>query len=305
MIWPAVSAGFLLGFALARANSCTVASTRRLILEGRADWLLGLGVLISWAGLTLLAFAIAAPHQILLPAPLALGLPTFVGAVLLGIGATLNQGCFLGSVAQLGRGNLNYLLTLAGVMLALACADLWTNYWPVSSPDPHSPDAPRWARDDLWGMLLFLPLAIYGLRQWVRSRRQTMLALIGVGVSGGAIYAFTPNWSYTAGLERAATGRWHWLDWPMETTAIAMLVGALVSSALRHQFKWRWPTPMRGLGCLVGGLLMGIGAKLIPGGNDGLMLWSIPGLTIYGPVAYAVMIATIAGLIHWKSARSQ
>ena len=38
---------------------------------------------------------------------------------------------------------------------------------------------------------------------------------------------------------------------------------------------------------------MGVGAALVPGGNDMLLLWAIPGLTVYGALAYAVMLATI------------
>ena len=39
---------------------------------------------------------------------------------------------------------------------------------------------------------------------------------------------------------------------------------------------------------------MGLGAAVVPGGNDTLLLWSIPGLTLRGGLAYAVMLATIA-----------
>ena len=39
---------------------------------------------------------------------------------------------------------------------------------------------------------------------------------------------------------------------------------------------------------------MGCGAALVPGGNDSLLLWAIPGLTLYGTLAYFLMLATIA-----------
>ncbi len=38
---------------------------------------------------------------------------------------------------------------------------------------------------------------------------------------------------------------------------------------------------------------MGCGAALIPGGNDILLLWAIPGLTAYGLVAFALMLAVM------------
>ena len=39
---------------------------------------------------------------------------------------------------------------------------------------------------------------------------------------------------------------------------------------------------------------MGFGAQIIPGGNDTLLLWTIPGLATYGALAYGTMIAVIA-----------
>ena len=101
--WITPSAALALGAALARANSCTVASTRRLVFEGHADWLVGLAVAMAWAGLTMTLFAVALPQVVLLPAPKAVGWQVIVGAIIIGLGATMNRGCFLGSVAALGR----------------------------------------------------------------------------------------------------------------------------------------------------------------------------------------------------------
>ena len=48
------------------------------------------------------------------------------------------------------------------------------------------------------------------------------------------------------------------------------------------------------LRCFVGGVLMGWGSLLIPGGNDGLILVGMPLLWPYAWVAFATMCATIA-----------
>lgn len=296
-------AGFALGFALARANSCTVASTRRLVLDYRIDWMFGLGVLISWAGLTLLAFSVFMPSRVMLPPQIDLGLPLAIGAVLLGAGATLNRGCFLGSVSLLARGNGNYLFTLAGILFALSCAEQWASTMAASGILRPDVGTVRLARSAWPAMFWFFPFAIYGARKWVATRKQTMLALIVVGISGGALYAFNPGWSYTSGLERAANGQLSLQHWQMEANAVALFCGAVTSSALRHRFRWERPSIKLGAGCFFGGMLMGFGAKLIPGGNDGLMLWAIPGLTVYGPVAYFIMIATIAILLQIMARR--
>jgi hypothetical protein len=48
--------------------------------------------------------------------------------------------------------------------------------------------------------------------------------------------------------------------------------------------RWQFVTPqVRSLGrCFAGDLLMGQGARLIPGGHDLLLLWTIPGLAWHG-----------------------
>ena len=48
---------------------------------------------------------------------------------------------------------------------------------------------------------------------------------------------------------------------------------------------------------LVGGLLMGLGAAMVPGGNDVLVLHSIPGLSPHAAPAYGAMIAGIAAVL--------
>lgn len=287
-------AGFALGFALVRANSCTVASTKRLICDGKADWLVGLLVAISWSGIALFAIAALMPGHVQLPAQIPTGGYLMLGSILLGIGATINKGCFLGSISQFGRGNANYLFTLLGIALALA----WANHGSASTGDvPAAHIATRLAIFTNPVTLLFVPFALYGIAKFIRSRKQTMLALIGVGVSGGIIYAMNPDWSYTALLGKLVRGEYQIARLKLELGAIAMFAGAVVSSFLAHTFKCRWPTIRQSAGCFVGGLLMGIGAGLIPGGNDSLMLWAIPGLTIYGPIAYLIMIFTIGAIM--------
>lgn len=118
-------AALVLGASLAHANSCTVASTRRLIFEGRPDWLIGLGIAIGWAGLTMTVFAAILPNVVKLPAQLPLTWQLVAGGVLLGIGATVNQGCFLGSVTQLGRGDIGYGFTLLGIAVAMGLNEQW------------------------------------------------------------------------------------------------------------------------------------------------------------------------------------
>lgn len=281
-----------------REPSCTVASTRRLVFDRRADWLLGLFVAISWAGATLLVLALAAPSRFNFPAALPISLQLVAGSIILGIGALLNQGCFLGSVARLGQGNLRYVLTLLGIAAALRLVA-----GPVPGPrmvPGRSPmDALLAVRVSWFACIAVLGFAImllYSLRKLARSRSGAMPALVAVGIFGAAIYVVDPDWSYSSVLDRVAHGRLSAI-WSAEVGAGALFAGAILSSLLRSRFTLAWPSPRAAIGSLMGGFLLGAGARLIPGGNDTLMLWSVPGLAAYGLVAYLIMIATIAAVL--------
>lgn len=294
--WITPTAALALGAALARANSCTVASARRLVFEGRADWLMGLAVAIAWAGLTMTLFAVALPQVVLLPAPQAVGWQVVLGAIVMGLGATMNQGCFLGSVAALGRGNLGYTLTLAGIMLALAMLPDGVRAAPLGPTSAEPPEL-RSSVSLMAALLLFAPPALIGLWQWAKYRRGPVLALVLVGMAGGAVYACNPDWSYTSGLYRIVATRLEVSSLRAELGAIAVVLGVVVSALLGGVFRLQVPDARMAIMHLVGGGLMGTGALLVPGGNDTLMLWAIPGLALYGLVAYATMIATIAALL--------
>ncbi len=294
--WITALAGLLLGAALVRANSCTVASTRRLIIERRADWMLGLFVAIGWAGLVLLSFAFLWPIKVKFPADMPIAMPLVIGSIVLGMGALLNKGCFLGSVSQLCRGNLNYLFTLAGIAVALILVPKMHNGDGVTG-GKSAADAIAAVNFTWFGCLaaiIFGVMILYSIRKLARRRTIPMMALIIVGVAGGVIYTFNPDWSYTSVLDRAIHGSLDAHNWALEIGAVAMFGGATISSILGSKFTLVWPSLFEAAGCSAGGFLMGSGAAMIPGGNDTMMLWSIPGLAQHGIIAYLIMVATIA-----------
>ncbi|MDO7837213.1 YeeE/YedE thiosulfate transporter family protein [Sphingobium sp. HBC34] len=289
-------AAFVLGAALARANSCTVASARRLVVDGRPDWLLGLWIAIGWAGLTMAGFSLALPQVVVLPAQLQVGWPVILGAMIMGLGATMNKGCFLGSVAGLGRGDLAYLFTLVGIALALAVVPASSQPVPIGAIEDKT-EFHRSSSVLIIGVVLFAPLAVLGIWRWWRLRQQPVLALILVGVAGGTVYACNPDWSYTSGLRRVIVSGIEANTVLVEGAAIAVVAGVVTSAIAGGSFRLRQPGFRTAALHLVGGMLMATGALLVPGGNDTLMLWAIPGMTLYGLVAYVIMVGTIMVLL--------
>lgn len=289
-------AAFVLGAGLARANSCTVASAKRLVFEGKPDWLLGLWIAIGWAGLTMTAISLILPELVVLPAQLPVSWTVILGGLIMGLGATINRGCFLGSVSALGRGDLAYLFTLAGILAGLALIPL--AYVPAGTQSSLGETPVLRAAQGWWlGAILFFPPVAYGIWRWWQSRRQPVLALMVVGIAGGTVYACNPDWSYSSGLFQIFAAQARPDIVLAQFAAIAVVAGVTISAIIGNRFQFRMPTAQSAAMRLFGGWMMAAGALLIPGGNDTLMLWAIPGLTLYGVVAYGVMIGTIAALL--------
>lgn len=60
---------------------------------------------------------------------------------------------------------------------------------------------------------------------------------------------------------------------------------------------FKWPTVNAILRRTLGGVLMGLGALLIPGGNDTLLMIGFPMGAWQAALAYAIFVATLAALI--------
>lgn len=286
-----------LGFGLARISLCAVAAARSLVLQRRAVPTAGLAVAASAAGMVLLSLSLAWPERTALPADMTVTLRLLVGAVLLGAGALVNGGCYLGSISYLGTGNLNFLFTLAGIALFAR----WNG---AAIPAPASPTSgmPR-----SWTLGLgFATFAAVLLLAW-RSARSGAAgrgfplrgpwpwrrAAACCGVVAAILFAFDPGWSYGRALEALANAGSRPPRWHDELPALSLFTGVGASALLAGRFRLVRPQWVRSARCLAGGALMACGASRIPGGNDALLLWSIPGLTLHGLVAYALMLLTL------------
>lgn len=290
---------FALGAALSRVSLCAVASVQQAIVARDFAGLQRLALAASGAGIVLLLLAGVLPRAVLLPAAVPFHAGIIAGGVLLGIGALLNGGCYLGSVLYLGSGNLNFLFTLAGIGAGVRAAEAWLPASGVRSGAIASMGA-AW----IAGAIVFALLIVVLVR---RGRSSAAWMALCAGVLAGLVYARHPGWSYGTVLDTLAHGRHALMDWTANLSALLLFAGALAGAALAGRFHLRRPTLLRALRCAGGGLVMGMGAALVPGGNDMLLLWAIPGLTLYGALAYLVMLAVIAlGFLvgaRWRSPR--
>lgn len=279
----------LLGALMSRTSLCTVAAVQHCVRERSGQALRPMLAATSAAGLVLLLGHLLAPGAVALPVGHVLGWPLAIGAVLLGAGALVNGACYLGSVQYLGRGNANFLFTLLGLWLAARAA--------VGMPSSAAGGMAMAAL--LPGVALFAAGLAFAL-----VLRKATLAAAAVGACAGVVYASHPAWSYGALLESIG-GAGHGMSTGMPAgmgTAVAsaalLFAGCAAGALLQHRWQFVRPQPRRAARCLAGGFVMGTGAHLIPGGNDMLLLWAIPGLAAYGAVAYALMAASI-GVTVW------
>ncbi|MBS0387789.1 MAG: YeeE/YedE family protein [Proteobacteria bacterium] len=279
---------FALGAALSRTSLCAVAGVQQAVAARDYAGLQRLALAACGAGVVLLLLAGLRPGEVLLPGAVPFHAGLIMGGVLLGVGALLNGGCYLGSVLYLGSGNLNFLFTLAGIGAGVRITELLRWFPDSAATLPHAAMGTLW----MFGASGFtLVIAALLLR---RVRSVAAWLAVATGVLAGLVYARRPGWSYGTVLESLAHGRHALMDWSANLSALLLFAGALAGAALAGRFHLQRPTLLRALRCAAGGLVMGFGAALVPGGNDMLLLWAIPGLTIYGVLAYLVMLAVIA-----------
>ena len=114
-----------------------------------------------------------------------------------------------------------------------------------------------------------------------------------IGISFVVLLVLFGAWAYTDVLAELARGMSTSLLARM-LLATAMLAGAALGGWTAGSFRsTRWSARQMSR-CLVGGMLMGWGSLLVPGGNDGLILVGMPLGWPFAWLAFATMCATIA-----------
>lgn len=230
------------------------------------------------------------------------------GGLLFGLGAAMNGGCSISTVTRLARGELAMLATLTGFVLAIAGAGL-CNCWP--SGWMRAPlYFPQWLEGAAAGLrvggaFLAMWLAVTLVAAWCGGASPSwslawhLLQLRGMallGVLAGALYAAQGPWSYSGTLRGTALA-WTGADSPVggwrAGLALALLAGAMWPQRDATPSLLRRPSMRVAVRHLVAGAVMGLGATLVPGGNDTVLLNQLP---MAVPTAAAAWIAMCAGI---------
>lgn len=291
-----------MGLALQRGATCTVAAVHELLTVRRPTRLLAIAEASLWVAGGLL-LAKAAGRLDALPAGYALTRWTFVGAALLGLGAVVNRGCVFGTVARLGTGEWAYLATPVGFYLGCLSVDGVFAPMAPRSLAGGSPvlGAPGWV---VW---IFVAFALMRVAQALRSARPTItqawsphVATCLIGITFVALWLLAGAWSYTDVLADLARRMAH-SALARVLLALALLAGALAGGWMTGQWRRRPLAARDVLRCLAGGLIMGWGSLLIPGGNDGLVLLGMPLLWPYAWASFVTMCVVIYGALRLRA----
>jgi toxin CptA len=206
-----------------------------------------------------------------------------------------------GAIARLGSGEWACIATPLGFYLGCLSVPL------LFTPPPAQPlvsgsvvlAAPGWLR---WPVLALMAWRItWPLLELRHTPLRTLLATrlwapraatAVIGVTFVLLLLAVGTWAYTDVLAELAHGMAHSLP-ARGLLFVCLLFGAVLGGWTAGRFRSTRVSAAALLRCLAGGMLMGWGSLLIPGGNDGLILVGMPLLWPYAWVAFATMCVAI------------
>jgi uncharacterized membrane protein YedE/YeeE len=298
----------LMGYAIQRGATCTVAAVDELLTKRKAKRLVAMLEASLWVagGLALAKLFGVLPAM---PAAYPVSAWVFIGGVLLGFGAWLNGACVFGAIARFGSGDPNYLATPIGFYLG--CLTVGSLFG-APSADPLAAEslvlrasgavAPLFLAFVAWRVVpplfdaLLAPRDEGIARALARHAWAPHAATAVIGVTFVVILLLVGAWAYTDVLAQLARGSSMRVALGV-LCLLALYVGALLGGWTAGRLRALRPTAAGAAKCLAGGALMAWGTLLIPGSNDGLILIGMPLLRPYAWLAFAAMCVTIAAAL--------
>lgn len=294
---------FLMGFAINQGSTCAVNAAKQLIHQRHGTMFTGFAVAMGAAGLLCLPLSWVFGSTVHLAGDVPISATLAFGAMLLGVGAVVNDACLLGALARIGHGEIRFLALPIGLAMGFGMVDRQTAL--VAGMQTANPNA----APAIPGMLIVAGFAVLMAVAWVvlgridkrpaRTGWTLRGAMLVLGACGGLLFAVAPGWTYADAVHRAfgAGGMSAMVGFGVLLAAAAVLAGAVASGIRARKFVLQRPTPAGLARTLIGGAIMAFGSSLIPGGNDTLLLSSVPAATASGVVAYMIMSITVPVLL--------
>ncbi len=299
---------FLIGYASQRAGVCMVRAVREVIERRRVHRLAGFALaaasamvvmgLAEWFG--------AQPFTTILgTAP---DLLSITGGVVFGLGSLLAGNCAMGLLSGLTQGEVWRMASIAAMFAAaLVLGPDMSSAALMLPPKPPvaSPLSGNVAAALLLGGLLGALAATYIYRRigWKRLRGgwSPLIAMGVVGTASGLLFALDRQWVYTSRIAEIAYGH----TWSLGAAAglAALLAGMTSATLIGGTARLTIGAPTQWLRAASGGVLMGIGATLVPGGNDAMLFTGVPLLLPNLLASYAAFTATLFAVLLLRRVR--
>jgi Sulphur transport len=285
----------VMGYAIHRGATCTVAAVSQLVEQGKWERFAGLMEAALWvAGGLLLARAFGFLPD--LPSGYAVTASTIIGGILLGAGAYVNKSCVFGTIAKIGARDWAYLMTPLGFVGGAWAVFLLRGPTSTAAVAEMSPltSLPTLA------LIAFLAFAVWRIAQTTMSKKGSLAeriwapheATVVIGITFAIMFVAAGAWAYTELLAELALGM------PGDVLVRLLLLGGLLGGSMISGSKGSsadatLPSASEFVRTFIGGAAMGAGSVLIPGSNDGLILVGMPLLYPYAWVGIGMMCLTI------------
>ncbi len=312
-LWVIPLVAFL-GFTSHRASLCTVRAVSDALRRHRFQLIAAFGRTVLWAMVLIVPVTYFRPGLLSEAqgiGPLWSGL---LGGFLFGYGAALNRGCSFSTLQRLADRDWRMFATLGGIITGSALGHLLIPGFLVNGQVIGPADISRWVwpvSAILAGWTIWEIIRLWRLREtWRHLMRDKPInpaaAALILGLGAGLLYLGFGPWTYLNTLQQTSGSLVSNMAPPpvLELLLVPTIFGGMVISA--HQ-RGTWRTSKPGTGWptnLLGGIFMGLGSAIIPGGNDTLLLRLIPSLAPNSLSTYgALLLGVVMGLMlrQWKN----
>jgi len=287
----------IMGVYIKLGNTCLVASTEQLIKHKKPSKFLEIINSWFWVILLITSLQLTIGFNVIIKT-FVLSWMTFIGGILLGLGAYFNRACAVGTISKIGVGNLNYLFMPIGMLISVFIF----YHLPI--------DGPQQINDvsliTLYPILFFIisVVAIIILFIYFTPRNKNLKfprKIIGapttiVAICFVLLLLLKKPWSYTNVIGDIAKNNF---NNKTENLILFLIffIAVISTSFFTKSYK---PIPLKlktVFNCLIGGALIGCGSQLIIGSHDTITLYGFPLLLTTAVTAFLVNIFTIAGCI--------
>jgi uncharacterized protein len=301
---------FLIGYSSQRSGVCMVRAVLEVVERRRAHRIAGFTLAAAIAMLVMACAELlgAQPFATIIGAPADMN--AVAGGVLFGLGALLAGHCAIGVLAALTNGELSRIAAPAGMFAAALLLGPELSQAALMLPQRAkvlSPLAGNLALAFAVGTVLALAAAryIHWRIGWLAPRGgwSPLVAMSLTGAASGILFALDRQWVYTSRIADLAYGTA--VATPTTLAGLAALIGGMTIAAIAGgTFRLRLGTARDWARATGGGLLMGMGATLVPGGNDAMLFTGVPLLLPNLLAGYAAFAATLFLGLTFRRART-